>query len=243
MKRILSTCEKQEYEIDLLKEQTDQFPSHLYNKNYGIDLDSIESDRLMQNLLDKVQVDMLLKLNETKRSKFTARNLFNFYYPYQDDGDLLEARQHFDVPVAHQASSIIARCTQLKLDFDVEPIFAHMCLYDLKERKKISENFYFDLNTEKQKQMLKTHTQLNFDLSTMCNTCVLNLTYLSNDIYLVIRVDKVLQQGDMGECIEPYLKYHQMQQPNEKACFKEKHAQVAQQFCERLGSFDCFYGN
>jgi hypothetical protein len=223
--------------MDLLKEQTNQFPSHLYNKNYGIDLESIESDKLMQNLLDKVQVDSLMRQNETKRSKFSTRHFFNFYYPYQDDNDLLEYRQHFDVPLAHQTSSLLARCTQLKLDFDIEPIFAHMCLYDLKERKKISENFYFDLNTDKQRQMIKAHTQFNVDLSTMCNTCVLNLTYVSNDIYLVVRIDKVLQQGDIGECIEPYLKYQQMQQQNERLYFKEKHLQTAQQFCERLGIF------
>ena len=33
-----------------------------------------------------------------------------------------------------------------RLCVQFEPIFASMALYDAKEKKKISENFYFDLN-------------------------------------------------------------------------------------------------
>jgi len=32
-----------------------------------------------------------------------------------------------------------------------------MALYDVKEKKKISENFYFDLNPDSIKHMLATH--------------------------------------------------------------------------------------
>ena len=32
-----------------------------------------------------------------------------------------------------------------------------MALYDAKEKKKISENFYFDLNADSLKHMLATH--------------------------------------------------------------------------------------
>lgn len=33
-----------------------------------------------------------------------------------------------------------------RLNIQIEPVFASMALYDAKEKKKISENFYFDLN-------------------------------------------------------------------------------------------------
>ena len=33
-----------------------------------------------------------------------------------------------------------------RLSVQFEPIFASMALYDAKEKKKISENFYFDMN-------------------------------------------------------------------------------------------------
>lgn len=40
---------------------------------------------------------------------------------------------------------------------EIEPIYASMALYDAKEKKKISENFYFDLNPDSIKHMLATH--------------------------------------------------------------------------------------
>ncbi len=37
----------------------------------------------------------------------------------------------------------------------VEPIFASMALFDAREKKKVSENFYFDLNPEPIRRMLE----------------------------------------------------------------------------------------
>ena len=44
-----------------------------------------------------------------------------------------------------------------RLELEIEPIYASMALYDAKEKKKISENFYFDLNSDSIKHMLATH--------------------------------------------------------------------------------------
>lgn len=44
-----------------------------------------------------------------------------------------------------------------RLELEIEPIYASMALYDAKEKKKISENFYFDLNSDSIKNMLATH--------------------------------------------------------------------------------------
>lgn len=43
-----------------------------------------------------------------------------------------------------------------RLELEIEPIYACMALYDLKEKKKISENFYFDLNSDAIKHMMDT---------------------------------------------------------------------------------------
>lgn len=87
---------------------------------------------------------------------------------------------------------------------EVEPIFASIALYDSKEKKKISENFYFDMNTESLKHMLSTHIPYS-DTSTLSRTCVFDITYPSTDLFLVIRLEKVLQ-GDINDCAEPYIK-------------------------------------
>ncbi len=104
-----------------------------------------------------------------------------------------------------------------------------MCLYDLKAKRKISENFSFDLNTDSAKQMLHTH-QTHQDQSTLAKSCILNVTYPSPDLFVVIRIEKVLQQGDISECVEPYMK-------TQSQSGLEKLQANASQFCERLGKY------
>ena len=86
----------------------------------------------------------------------------------------------------------------------MEPIFASMALYDAKEKKKLSENFYFDVNPEGLKRMLTSHIPYS-DISALSRSCIFDITYPSNDMFLVIKLEKVLQ-GDISECAEPYMK-------------------------------------
>lgn len=90
------------------------------------------------------------------------------------------------------------------MDIEIEPLFASMALYDTKEKKKVSETFYFDLNPEGLKRMLGGHISYT-DTSTLARGCIFNITHPSQDLFIVIRLEKVLQ-GDINECVEPYLK-------------------------------------
>lgn len=89
------------------------------------------------------------------------------------------------------------------------------------------------MNTEQLKQLLQTH-QTHEDNSTLAKACLFNITYPSDDLFLVIRVEKCLQQGDIGECAEPYVK---AAQSGQSASQVEKLAANASQFCERLGKY------
>ena len=79
-----------------------------------------------------------------------------------------------------------------------------MALYNSKERKKVSENFYFDLNNENVKRMLGAHVPYS-DITTISRSAVFEVSDPNPDLFLVIRLEKVLQ-GDIQECLEPYLK-------------------------------------
>lgn len=48
------------------------------------------------------------------------------------------------------------------------------------------------------------------DASTQSKGCIFNITHPSADLFLVIKLEKVLQ-GDINDCIEPYIK-------DEKVC-------------------------
>ena len=70
---------------------------------------------------------------------------------------------------------------------EIEPIFASMALYDAKEKKRISENFYFDVTPEQIKKMLGGHIPYQ-DVSTLSRSCVFSLSNLSPDVFLVVKV-------------------------------------------------------
>ena len=91
-----------------------------------------------------------------------------------------------------------------RLEVAIEPIFASMALYDAGRKKKISENFYFDMNSEQMKSMLRAHVPF-VDFSTLSKSCIFDITYPSSDIFLVIKLEKVMQ-GDINECTELYLR-------------------------------------
>lgn len=119
------------------------------------------------------------------------------------------------------------KCLQLKLLVEEEPIFASAALYDAKEKKKLSENFYFDLNSENIKRMLGGHVPYS-DISSQSRSCVFDITHLSPDLFIVVRLEKVLQ-GDINESVEPYMK-------DDKAN-KQKVKENAVIMCERLGKY------
>lgn len=70
---------------------------------------------------------------------------------------------------------------------------------------QISENFYFDMNTDEHKKMLTKYNP-QVDISTLSRAAIFSVTYPSSDVYLVIKLEKVFQQGDISEAAEPYFR-------------------------------------
>lgn len=68
---------------------------------------------------------------------------------------------------------------------------------------QISENFYFDLNTDTTRNMVKAYLGQP-DLYTLAHSAIFSLTYPSSDVFLVIKLEKVLQSGDVS--VEAYMK-------------------------------------
>uniref|UniRef100_A0A4W5KBC6 Dedicator of cytokinesis 8 n=1 Tax=Hucho hucho TaxID=62062 RepID=A0A4W5KBC6_9TELE len=152
---------------------------------------------------------------------------------FQDDA--VEIRPIPDCPKEHIGDRIIIRCQAIKFEIDIEPLFATLALYDLREKKKISENFYCDLNSDQFKGFLKPHTPQT-DHSTLSRAAIFSITYPSPDIYLVIKIEKVLQQGEISDCAEPYM----VMKESDSAKNKEKLEKLRSQsetFCQRLGRY------
>uniref|UniRef100_A0A674NJ54 Dedicator of cytokinesis 8 n=1 Tax=Takifugu rubripes TaxID=31033 RepID=A0A674NJ54_TAKRU len=130
----------------------------------------------------------------------------------------------------------IPNCVLLyRFEIEIEPVFVSMALYDLKEKKKISENFYCDLNTEQLKNFLRPHTP-HVDQSSLARSAIFSVTYPSPDIYLVIKIEKVLQQGEIGECADPYITLRECDSSKNKDKLEKLRGQ-AETFCQRLGRY------
>lgn len=192
----------------------------------SFDLRSSVNDPLIPGLLERTPADTIDQINEKRRLDDRQESLFTLYQDVDDD--VVEKRLPAEMPFEHMGHRFVVKCLQLKLELEVEPIFASMAIYDAKERKKISENFFFDMNSENIKRMLTSHVPYT-DISTQSRTAVFEVTNPSNDLFLVIRLEKVLQ-GDIKDSVEPYIK-------DDKEKYRDKAKSNAADYCDRLGKY------
>eukprot|EP00062_Callorhinchus_milii_P008194 gi/632950629/ref/XP_007890827.1/ PREDICTED: dedicator of cytokinesis protein 8 isoform X3 [Callorhinchus milii] len=198
------------------------------------DLQSLQPEPRLQNVLQTLNPEELDKQNEEARKADRQMELFALF-PSAEEEDAVEIRPAPDCPKEHLGYRILVKCQTIKFEIEVEPMFASLALYDLKEKKKISENFYCDLNTDQIKAFLRPHTP-QIKTSSLARSAIFSVTYPSPDIYLVIKIEKVLQQGDIGECAEPYLVMKESDSAKNKDKIEKLKSQ-AESFCQRLGKY------
>ncbi|XP_039370294.1 dedicator of cytokinesis protein 6 isoform X3 [Mauremys reevesii] len=198
------------------------------------DLKNSVADPLLPALLGHTAMEELDRCNEELRKENRHPELLALF-PAPDEDEAVERCSLPEVPREHFGQRILVKCLSLKFEIEIEPIFGTLALYDIKEKKKISENFYFDLNSEQVKGLLRApggHPAI----STLARSAIFSITYPSPDIFLVIKLEKVLQQGDIGDCCEPYMVMKETDAAKNKEKL-EKLRGAAEQFCSRLGRF------
>ena len=62
------------------------------------------------------------------------------------------------------------------------------------------------MNKDWHKKMIAAHSQGKPDISTVAKSAIFSVTHPSTEVCLVVKLEKVLQQGDITECAEPYMK-------------------------------------
>ncbi|NWW06375.1 DOCK8 protein, partial [Oreocharis arfaki] len=198
------------------------------------ELRSLQPDPRLEQLLRHLSAQEFERLNEEARRTNRPPELLALY-PAVDEEDAVEIRPVPDRPKEHLGNRILVKLQTLKFEIEIEPLFACIALYDIKERKKISENFHCDLTPDSLRGFLRSHTP-SIDLSTQARSAVFSVTYPSSDIYLVIKVEKVLQQGEIGDCAEPYMVLKESEAGKTKEKIEKLKAQ-AESFCQRLGKY------
>uniref|UniRef100_A0A6I8NBI2 Dedicator of cytokinesis 7 n=1 Tax=Ornithorhynchus anatinus TaxID=9258 RepID=A0A6I8NBI2_ORNAN len=198
------------------------------------DLKNSLPDALLPNLLDRTPNEEIDRQNDEQRKSSRHRELFALH-PAPDEEEPIERLGIPEIPKEHFGQRLLVKCLSLKFEIEIEPIFASLALYDVKEKKKISENFYFDLNSEQMKGVLRPHVP-PAAITTLARSAIFSITYPSQDVFLVIKLEKVLQQGDIGECAEPYMIFKEADAAKNKEKLEKLKSQ-AEQFCQRLGKY------
>ncbi|CAH2273031.1 Hypothetical predicted protein [Pelobates cultripes] len=198
------------------------------------DLKNSSPDNLLPGLLERTPTEEMDRLNQELRKESRHSQILTLYSA-PDEDEAVERTAVPEVPKEHFGQRILVKCLSLKFEIEIEPIFGVMALYDAKEKKKISEGFHFDLNTDSVKNMLRAQGG-HSSPSTLARSAIFSITYPSPDIYLVIKLEKVLQQGDIGECCEPYMVLKESDAIKNKEKVDKLKAQ-AEQFCSRLGRY------
>uniref|UniRef100_A0A8C7Z5X1 Dedicator of cytokinesis 6 n=1 Tax=Oryzias sinensis TaxID=183150 RepID=A0A8C7Z5X1_9TELE len=198
------------------------------------DLKNSSPDALLPSVLERTDPEDMDRHNTEARQQGRHSDLLGLYPP-PDEDEAVERCSLPEAPKEHCGQRILVKCLSLKFEIEIEPIFGSLALYDVKEKKKISENFYFDLNSDQMKGMLKPHTP-QVAISTLARSAIFSITYPSADIFLVIKLEKVLQQGDIGECSEPYMVMKESDSSKNKEKLEKLRLQ-AEQSCSRLGRF------
>uniref|UniRef100_A0A673C660 Dedicator of cytokinesis 11 n=1 Tax=Sphaeramia orbicularis TaxID=375764 RepID=A0A673C660_9TELE len=122
---------------------------------------------------------------------------------------------------------------------NVEPFFISLALFDVSKSCKISADFHVDLNPACVREML---TDASGQLSPSSDSeggggareggggGIFSVTNPHADIFLVARVEKVLQNG-ITHCAEPYIKTSDISKTAQKVL------KAAKQTCQRLGQY------
>jgi hypothetical protein len=207
-----------------------------------VELQSSPPDQILENLLESVPQDEVDQKNTELRGKDRVSELFTMYTAWQSPKtnagsptSIEEGHQPIEVlpepPIATETFGyrLLLKCLSLEMEVDIEPMFVTIALYDAKHKKKISENFYTDLNSDTTKKLYKPNLS-DASISSLARSCILSVSNPSHDVYIVIKLEKILQQGDITECSEPYVK-----DATDKC--RDKAKQNAKWFCERLGHY------
>uniref|UniRef100_A0A8D0CW74 Dedicator of cytokinesis 9 n=1 Tax=Sander lucioperca TaxID=283035 RepID=A0A8D0CW74_SANLU len=113
---------------------------------------------------------------------------------------------------------------------NVEPFYVTLSLFDIQNGRKISSDFHVDLNHPSVRGMVPSNTSQYLNGGGDTHPEVFSVTCPHPDIFLVARIEKVLQ-GGINHCAEPYMKSSDSTKVAQKVL---KNAKLA---CCRLGQY------
>uniref|UniRef100_A0A8C1G386 Dedicator of cytokinesis 11 n=1 Tax=Cyprinus carpio TaxID=7962 RepID=A0A8C1G386_CYPCA len=203
---------------------------------------SLETDQLNKMSRNEGRQKIVILDPETQRLDFSG---------IEPDVKPFEERFGRRIMVScHDLTFSIQGCVSEKNDgilTNVEPFFISLALFDLSKGCKISADFHVDLNPPCVREMLQEaspgtptesgggdgHEAVRVNghgLPVLQRVGIFSITNPHTDIFLLARVEKVLQNG-ITHCTEPYIKTSDISKTVQKVL------KTAKQTCQRLGQY------
>ncbi|CAD5210255.1 unnamed protein product [Bursaphelenchus okinawaensis] len=148
------------------------------------------------------------------------------------DSDLTLSNNDINIPQVIPNHYLSVKVNSFEITPYFEPVFGVMALYDLKTKSKLTENFYFDFNSREMLGMIRAHMGPDGDVNKV-REGLFSYDEFRDNVFLFIRIEKVLQAADSSEVVEPYVN---------KEKTNEKLGETARDFCGRLGSYRTLLG-
>eukprot|EP00002_Diphylleia_rotans_P013695 TRINITY_DN2672_c0_g1_i21.p1 TRINITY_DN2672_c0_g1~~TRINITY_DN2672_c0_g1_i21.p1 ORF type:complete len:1254 (-),score=230.39 TRINITY_DN2672_c0_g1_i21:5461-9222(-) len=189
---------------------------HMYRRLSMKIIDDYPSQAIVSNEDDQLRFNFMkmhrgvTKINWGDMRSFNERNSF---------------RDRIESKVALTCKSIIARPA------DLQPLFFTMAIYDIQSKTRVTETFYFHQNPAMLTSMLAEPNGAeleNLFWKSTPNTAIIQLPSVAYGLYVVVRVEKVLQ-GEYESCIEPYTK--------DGGSVSERAKREIKDLCARLGEY------
>ena len=222
----------------LLCRRTPSFVKNVHEFHYPVDVPPGEEGEsqlgvLEDSVLDEVVVDMKDweeqdDKNTRYRKKFRHQSMFSTY-PRKED-IRIEPRAEAKIPTEHIGTQLKIHVTKFEMGQKFEPLFGSLFLYDTREKRRVSENLYFDFNEEEQQKMLLKHIP-DRAYETKAHAGIFSITNLHPDVFIIIRIEKVLEGALIKSLSEIYAS------EKLKAAQLEKLKAGASEFCDRLGKY------
>ncbi|VDM56495.1 unnamed protein product, partial [Angiostrongylus costaricensis] len=184
---------------------------------------------IFSGVIQRASFSHLDQLSDARRQSGRHTNLINLL-PLQHDL-IIEKRTTPPYPEERLGQKLIVKVVKLTMNPYFEPVFGSITIYDAKARRKVSENFYFDVNPVEIRRMINEKSQC-FGDTPRCNQAAFSISCPLMDLFMVIKLEKVLQACEITDASEPYTNSAARDDRS-----REKLFATAVDYCERLGAF------
>ncbi|GMT14434.1 hypothetical protein PFISCL1PPCAC_5731, partial [Pristionchus fissidentatus] len=182
-------------------------------------------DDALSGIVDRISIAQMDEENELKRNVSRHAVTVGLLFP-KDESELLEVRAQPPFPEERSGYRLFVKVIKLRMEMQSEPLYGSLTLFDIRQKKRVSESFYFDVNPAQFRA-----NDIFSDTIAQCQQAAFALSSPLSDIVIMVKLEKILFGCDPSEAYDNYVAFCKDER------YREKVKEVAAQFTTRLGDY------